>query len=253
VKYASKSIASKWRKTGWMLEDSSLRPFVPETRLFTGANLEAMLGRYAVLYFKPSRGTGGKKITRIERSPAGGYRMKGTGGTRNALSADELYARLKSLTGGKRYLLQRGIDLALTGGSPFDLRVMTQKDGGSWVTTALFAKIGKKGNVVTNYHSGGRVAAFKEAMKGAGYSDSSIGEAYRRLGFLGEAAGACFDRHLDGFREIGLDVAIDKEGRFWILEANTRPQYYPLKNVDRSAYRRITDYAKKYGRGKRRK
>ncbi|QTH45933.1 YheC/YheD family protein [Cohnella sp. LGH] len=253
MKYASKSIASKWRKTGWMLGDSSLRPFVPETRLFGRASLEAMLSRYAVVYFKPSRGTGGKKISRIERIKAGSYRLKGTGGNRSGLSADELYARLKSLAGGKQYLLQRGIDLAHTGGKPFDLRVMVQKDGSQWVTTALFAKIGKKGRVVTNYHSGGKVAGFKKTMKGAGYSESSAGEAQRKLGQIGEATGQCFDRHRDGFREIGLDVAVDKAGRYWVLEANTRPQYYPLKSVDRSAYRRIIDYAKKYGRVKGRR
>ncbi|MFC4598899.1 YheC/YheD family protein [Cohnella hongkongensis] len=249
MKYASKSIASKWRKTGWMLGDSKLRPFIPDTRLFDRKNLESMLRRYPVVYFKPSRGTGGKRITRIERSPGGGYRAKGSGGgQRSGLTGEELYGWLKSLANGKRYLLQRGVDLALTEGKPFDLRVMAQKDGERWTTTALFAKVGKKGKVVTNFHRGGKVAGFRETLKGAGYSDSGIREAYGRLSFLGEAAGACFDRHRDGFREIGLDVAIDRKGRCWILEANTRPQYYPLRSVDKSAYRRISDYARKYGR-----
>ena len=94
------------------------------------------------------------------------------------------------------------------------------------------------------------MSGFKETMKGAGYSDSAIREVHRKLELLGESAGHCFDRHLDGFREIGLDVAVDREGRLWILEANTRPQYYPLKSVDKSGYRRITEFAKKYGRVK---
>jgi len=209
------------------------------------------LKRYSVLYFKPSRGTGGKRITRIERSSSGGYRTKGSGGSRKGLSRNELHAVLKRLAGGQQYLLQKGISLARTKGSPFDVRVMTQKDGRRWITTALFSKIGKRGRVVTNYHSGGGVAGFKPTMRGAGYSDSAISEARRRLGRLGVAAGRCFDRHGKGFREIGLDVAIDKRRRFWILEANTRPQYYPLKPVDPSAYRRVSAYAKKYGRGAR--
>jgi hypothetical protein len=50
------------------------------------------------------------------------------------------------------------------------------------------------------------------------------------------------DRNRKGFRELGLDVAIDKRGRFWILEVNTRPQFYPLKHMwNKQLYQRIGD------------
>ncbi|MGO4373811.1 hypothetical protein AB4Z21_24220 [Paenibacillus sp. MCAF20] len=37
----------------------------------------------------------------------------------------------------------------------------------------------------------------------------------------------------------------------WILEVNTKPQFYPLKKLgDKTMYNRIISYAKQYGRTK---
>ncbi|XID93718.1 YheC/YheD family protein [Paenibacillaceae bacterium WGS1546] len=251
MKYASKSISSKWRKTQWMLNDSRLGPYVPETRLFNRNNLKAMLDRYAKVYFKPSIGSGGNRIKRIDRPSSGGYRVRG-GKSERFRSFDSLYRKLNDFARGDKFILQKGINLAETNGRPFDLRVMVQKPAsGKWRTTVVFSKIGKKGKIVNNYNQGGKVAYFRETMKGAGYSDEKIKRTYDQLSRLGQNAGACFDRHSAGFRELGLDVAIDKKGRQWILETNTRPQFYPLKKLwDKKLYRRIVDYAKQYGRSK---
>ena len=68
---------------------------------------------------------------------------------------------------------------------------------------------------------------------------------------MGVTVGNKFDQHLKGFRELGLDVAIDTEGIPWILEVNTRPQFYPLKNMkNKKLYNRIVSYSKQYGRTK---
>ncbi|MNR59562.1 Tubulin-tyrosine ligase family protein [compost metagenome] len=68
---------------------------------------------------------------------------------------------------------------------------------------------------------------------------------------LGVSVGHNFDQNFKGFRELGLDVAIDNKGKPWILEVNTRPQFYPLKNMsNRKLYKRIVDTGKQYGRTK---
>lgn len=250
-KYASTTIKSKWRKTKWMLRDSRLRPYIPETLQFSKGSLQSMLKRHTVLYFKPTGGSGGNRIIRIVKTSSGAYRLKGS---RNATvsSVDALYHQLKSYSKSRGYLLQKGINLENTNGRPFDIRVMVQKpDSGKWRTTALFTKIGRQGKVVNNYNQGGKVAFLPETLRGAGYSAGKIDYTTEKLSRLGENAGYCFDRHLKGFRELGLDVAIDKSGRYWILETNTRPQFYPLRNkMNKSAYRRILKYAKQYGRYK---
>jgi len=202
------------------------------------------------VYFKPVRGSGGNRIVRIERMRKHGCRLRGRVQLKSANSLDYLHSRLASFAGKKLFILQKGIDLAATKGQPFDLRVMVQKPkSGGWTTTAVFAKIGKRGKVATNYNQGGKLAYLRETLKGSGYSDKRVAETRAKLYRLGETAGKCFDKHGGGFRELGLDVAIDKSGRYWILETNTRPQFYPLRQMrNKRLYRHIVNYAKQYGR-----
>lgn len=53
------------------------------------------------------------------------------------------------------------------------------------------------------------------------------------------------------YNQGGLDVALDSKGKPWILEVNTRPQFYPLKNMkNRKLYQRMVTSGKQYGRTK---
>ncbi|WP_409347314.1 YheC/YheD family protein [Paenibacillus sp. MBLB4367] len=115
----------------------------------------------------------------------------------------------------------------------------------------MFTKIGKPAKVATNYHQGGQLRYFRQTLSGAGFGNSDIVRIEAELKNLGKSVGRLFNGRKKGFRELGLDVTLDKKGRAWILEVNTRPQFYPLKYFrDKSMYRRIMFYTKQYGRKK---
>nr|WP_275422660.1 YheC/YheD family protein [Paenibacillus mucilaginosus] len=241
----------KWGKTKWLLGSKALKPHVPDTKPFTRSGLQTMLQRYpSSVYFKPTRGSGGNGIARIERLASGKYLLHHGEKKRVLTSLGSLHAELKRFAGRRPYLLQRGIHLLKSQGKPFDLRVMVQKTSrGRWLSTGIFAKLGRPGKVVNNYHQGGRIVLLPTALKGAGISKERRDRMKWQLKRMGTHAGRCFDRHRKGFRELGLDVAIDRSRRMWILEINTRPQFYPLKALkDKSMYHRICRYAKQYGR-----
>jgi glutathione synthase/RimK-type ligase-like ATP-grasp enzyme len=248
-KYPSSTVTSKWTKTKWLIADDKLKKFVPKTKLFSRSSLESLTDRYKTVYFKPTNGTGGKDIARIQRKNSL-FTVQIDSKKMKCNSTKDLYTKLKTMAKGSSYLLQQGIDLMTSNGHPFDLRVMIQKpkDKG-WVPSAVFTKVGKKNKVVTNYHQGGKLAFLEETLKAAGYSARGITKAKEKLNHMGVSTGRCFSRHRKGFRELGLDVAIDSKGRYWILEVNTRPQFYPLKYMnDKRMYHRIVKYGKEYGR-----
>ncbi|MCC3371526.1 YheC/YheD family protein [Cohnella sp. REN36] len=249
--YRSATILSKWKKTGWLMTDRSLRKHIPPTRLFKKDHLSSMLSRYSTVYFKPTNGSGGVNIVRIKKVRKG-YHTEGSAGKATYPTIDSLYNKLKRFARGRSYVLQKGIQLARTNGKPFDIRVMVQKTNhGKWVSTAVIAKIGKPGKVATNYNQGGTLGYFRQTMSGAGYSHASANRKESQLKRMGVQAGRVFDRRQKGFRELGLDVALDSSGKPWILEVNTKPQFYPLKWMrDKALYRRILSYAKAYGRSK---
>lgn len=246
----SLSVKNKWKKTKWLLRDPKLRPYVPETKPFSRAALDEMTARYGMVYFKPTDGTGGGGIARIERTSPGKFRVKKDLNLFTEPSPSALFRRLNRIARGRSYLLQKGIHLQKSGGKPFDLRVTVQKTvQGRWVPTAMFVKVGKPGKVVTNYHQGGKLELIERTLARSGYSPARIRKYKDRLKLLGMQTAWCFDRRSPRFRELGLDVALDREGRLWILEVNTRPSYSALKSLsDKSLYRTITRFGRTYGR-----
>ncbi|MDD9268492.1 YheC/YheD family protein [Paenibacillus sp. GCM10023248] len=249
LKYASKSFKSKWQKTKWLLKHRRLRRRIPRTMPFNRKNLRKMLSGYPTVYFKPTGGTGGFGIIRIKRM-ARGYQTKHNTFKSSSPTFGHLYKKLSRFSGRKSYLLQQGIRLAKTKGKPFDIRVMVQKTNeGKWISTAICTKIGKPDKVATNYHQGGRLGALHQTLAGAGYKHDSIVRKKAAMKQLGVAVGKSFDLYRRGFRELGLDVALDTEGKLWILEVNTRPAIYPWKYLKgKRLYRRILSAARQYGR-----
>ncbi|MFC5451033.1 YheC/YheD family protein [Paenibacillus aestuarii] len=249
MKNASISFKSKWQKTKWLLKHRRLRRHIPRTVPFNRKNLRMMLSVFPTVYFKPTGGTGGFGIIRIKRI-ARGYQTKLN--TVKSLSPTQghLYKKLSRFSGRESYLLQQGIQLAKTTGKPFDIRVMVQKTNkGKWISTAICTKIGKPGKVATNYHQGGKLGYLRQTLVGAGYKHASILRKEAALKRLGIAVGKSFDLNRRGFRELGLDVALDTEGNLWILEVNTRPAIYPWKHLKgKMLYRRIMFAARQYGR-----
>lgn len=240
MKYKSSTIKSKWKKTKWLNEDSYFRQYVPHTLPFSKKNLNAMLADYTTVFFKPTDGSGGVNIIRIRKTD-GGYQSQLNTKKTSYSSSSQLYRDLNRFAGSRPYLLQKGIRLAKSNGKPFDIRVMVQKTKqGAWVSTALFTKVGNPNKVATNYNQGG-----------ANFTSAYTQQLESELKGLGVAVGKNFDRHYRGFKELGLDVAVDSNGRPWILEVNTRPQIYPLKTLkDRSLYYKVLSYGKHYGRTK---
>ncbi|OAB33093.1 YheC/YheD family protein [Paenibacillus macquariensis] len=250
-KYRSSTIESKWKKTSWLLTQRNLSKHVPRTRLFQRDNLTSMLSDYSTVFFKPTTGSGGVNIIRIKKVPQGYQtQLKSIKSYYSTINA--LYSKLNRVANRRSYVLQMGIQLAKTNGKPFDIRVMVQKtDKDVWQSTAVFTKIGSPGMVATNYNQGGTLGYFNQTMSGAGYNLNTTKRLEAELKQLGVNVAKNFDRHMRGFRELGLDVALDSTGKLWIMEVNTRPQFYPLKNMkDKTLYRQIVSFAKAYGRYK---
>ncbi|WP_106768705.1 YheC/YheD family protein [Paenibacillus faecalis] len=249
--YKSSTIKSKWKKTKWLLKEEHLRQYVPATLPFNKGNLTSMLSSHSIVFFKPTSGSGGNKIIRIKKKK-NGYQTQYNSSKTTYKTEDKLYKELKRFAGKRDFLLQKGIRLAKSNGRPFDIRVMVQKNNqGNWVSTGMFTKVGKPNKVATNYNQGGSVDYFQKTMAGSGYNQPSVQFMEEKLKQLGVSVGKNFDRHYKGFKELGLDVALDQNGKPWILEVNTRPQFYPTKYLkDKSLYHRLLSFSKQYGRTK---
>lgn len=129
-------VASKWRKTVAFRKSAPLAKYVPATLKMTRASLFNQLNQYRMVYIKPDFGSYGNGVMRVEHGD--GYRYQIGKKIRKFGQFSTMYESILRQTGGKRYLVQKGIHLLEYKGGRFDLRVMVQcASTQSWETKAL--------------------------------------------------------------------------------------------------------------------
>lgn len=122
------------------------------------------------------------------------------------------------------YLIQKYIHARTKDKEPYDIRAHVQKDGnGKWTLTKIYPRIGNKKSILSNISRGGTTVDMhtffsKEfGNKGAHYEAELENLSIELTQHLDKIHGFALD-------ELGLDLAIDKNGRFWLHEVNNGPE-----------------------------
>ncbi|UKS29580.1 YheC/YheD family protein [Paenibacillus sp. HWE-109] len=225
-----------------LLTNEELTRNLPPTILATEANVERMLGKYRVVYLKPSNGTGGYGIFKLSRTEAR-YRLENGTRFRSFTTFKGTYVAFQKAKRKKAYLVQKGIPLLRYQGLPFDLRIMVQRNQQrKWVVTGIVGRVALPNKVVTNYHSGGRPMPVEKLL-------SPFMTKKEQLSYVEslKTLGVRISRHMSGifpnFKSYGVDIGIDKEMKPWIIEVNTRPDKYIFNALsDKRMFRKIQRY-----------
>ncbi|MEK3686023.1 YheC/YheD family protein [Paenibacillus sp. FSL R10-2736] len=258
-------ISNKLTKTRVLAEKPELKRHIPDTRRMSRSVLHAMLQKYQMVYIKPCCGSLGEGVIRVEqRTPAsrgssGGrdsvvtqkctYRYQA--GTRVSTFADydKAYQAIMEETGGKSYLVQKGIRLLTYGGRPFDIRVMVQRNPqGKWEATGAAGRVAHPQKVVTNGSQGGTIYPVEELL-GVHTSLKKHSALITQMNELGVKSAIQLSTAYPALNEIGVDFALDRRLSPWILEVNTAPDPCPFTKLkDTRMLDQMIRYAKAYGR-----
>ncbi|GIP59169.1 YheC/YheD family protein [Paenibacillus woosongensis] len=253
---AIQRVASKWEKTKALNKKDHILPYIPETRKYSLAHLQDMLGAYNMVYIKPDCGTYGIGVMCVEKwkddadeNAALSYKLKFETQTETYPSIEALHQTIKKKIGQKTYLLQKGISLLTHRRRKFDIRALVQKTPQkTWETTAFIGRIAAPNKIVTNHHSGGTVLPIEDLL-GPYLTPAQFNNLYKEMKALGVSAASQLSRKYPRLKEIGLDLAIDENFRVWILEVNTKPALFPFKWLqDKGIYKKVRRYAVAYGR-----
>src|SRR5699024_6514050 len=123
------------------------------------------------------------------------------------------------------YMVQRYIDCRTKDREPYDIRAHMQKnENNEWQITKVYPRIGSKEIILSNISRGGRTEELESFL--ISQFGEQAGKTYnKKLLNLSLDLTAYLDRiHNFSLDEIGLDLAIDETGRFWLHEANNGPQ-----------------------------
>ncbi len=214
-------IANKWLKTNVLLNNPRIARHIPETRKYTAGGLQRMLSKYGGVVLKPVVGTGGQGVIMVEKSK-GGYHLRYRdrkywhGGYQALVSA---FNRIRMK---RSYLIQQRIHLAKIHGRPLDYRVKIVKKDGKWVITAVVGRLARKGLFITNLCQGGTQLMATQSIRQS-LSAAQVKPKRKEMCLLTYLSKDIFEQRFPGVRRLGFDYGIDRNGKIWMFELNTRP------------------------------
>lgn len=246
------SYLNKWQVYKTLSKNPALLRYIPETMKLTEESLTAMLKKYNVLYLKPSNGSLGRGIIKVKKLANNNlkYTIYARGRINgNVESPAKLLSKTRSTRKENLYIVQQGLELAKYSRSVFDIRIIFQKNGqGQWQIGKKLARIAPGRSSISNLSRGGRATRSSVIMKSLFRKKSIIDAKNAEIKALCEMVASELDREAEGrFGELGLDIGIDKNGRIWLIEANSKPrkttETEASKVIMRNTFKRPLEYA----------
>lgn len=243
---------NKWTLFEWLNKTKETKGFIPATKkLSSPFDLAEVIRSHPMVYLKPIRGKAGKGIMKLETGNLGGRfwcKLSVQDNKKSIVAShfnfSKLWTRIKQETASDEYIIQQGIHLAESNERPFDLRVLMQKNElGKWRLTGIGARVAGNGSITTHVPRGGHIDNPERALLTSfGHrktpvlmkklEDTSLIIAKRIEKAAGYALG-----------EMSLDLGVDKDGRIWFFEANSRPMKFDEPEIRRKSLERIIEYS----------
>jgi glutathione synthase/RimK-type ligase-like ATP-grasp enzyme len=244
VVFFGRALRGKWEVYRSVGRYDDLAPYVPDTRRLTGvAVLRHMLAKHRYVFIKPDMGSQGKGVMQI-RATASGLACRGRDSANRPYSA-LVHSVALALSLAKResqrhrLLVQQGLYLNHYQGSTFDIRAVVQKDEtGKWALTGTAARIGQRGSITSNLHGGGRAMRTESLLRLA--FPAQWEDIYAKIQSLCLAIPGALDRELGRFGELGLDLGVDRDGKVWLIEANSKPGRQVFLRIKARDLRRLS-------------
>ncbi|MBA4495252.1 YheC/YheD family protein [Paenactinomyces guangxiensis] len=209
-----------------LIKDDRIRSMLPETVPFHVNRLKEMFQRYPVLYLKPNNGSLGSGIIRVIKGAGNWVYQSATPNgtlTRSTKTLAEMAKLLSRRIGRQTYLIQQGLNLVTFENRQVDFRVLAQKnEQGKWQVTSSVGRIANDQHIVSNLARGGTIRKAADVLADLRHvaNKPTITE-LRRIAL--EISNA-FERLAEGhFAELGIDLALDKNGKVWLIEINSKP------------------------------
>jgi hypothetical protein len=252
--YLNRPIANKLTVHQVLSKNTDIRRYLPATKRYSPTELSNMLQSRSLLYLKPINGTGGRGILRLERLGGGFVRLQGRDRNRklipaSTVSGKQLPSRLSALGVNEKYLVQQGIALKLKDGRVHDYRLLIQKNGsGEWEVTGCSGRVGPPSSVTSNLHGGGKAMPMMSLLRRRYGSEERADTIRREVYQLSRDIADSLEEQYGKLCELGLDIAIDPDGKPWLLEINPKPAREVFRRIGekdtyKKAIRRPLEYA----------
>ncbi|WP_064093960.1 YheC/YheD family protein [Rossellomorea aquimaris] len=238
---------SKWSQYQIMKSVQELTPYLPQTQLATPLSLCNFLSLYNEVVLKPYNGQWGAGVIKVNSLSEGDYELhENRKKTRFSNSSDLLFHLNSHYLSKKGYIVQENIPLSKIEQSPFDVRVMTQKEipEEHWEVTGKLVKIAMDKVFVTNLAKS--LIFLEDALNRIGMNMKQSIDLIAELETLCLLTSQLLEEHFSTVSIVGFDIGIDTYGQLWIIEANLWPDLTIFRMIeDKSMYEKIREKKRK--------
>ncbi len=142
------------------------------------------------------------------------------------------------------YLIQKYINLAQINNANFDIRIVVQKNlEDEWECTGIECRLSSPDLLITNVSLGGKALFIFDALKKSfpKMTFNEIKMMTKKIIDLSIKTAQTLETKDKNFFEFGIDMAIDKDKKLWLIEANVFPSFKGFKSFDMKTYIKIRE------------
>lgn len=222
-------IAGKWSMHRIFYRHKILKHHLPVTVPYVHAGtIKKWLNIYDKAILKPVNGSRGCGIILIEKTNTGGYNAKGRDVVNRMIrhhfdSFSHVILWIKNFIQHRSYLIQQYLDLSDQHQRTYDIRVLVQKnEKGLWQFTGTAVRVGTLHSLTSNLHGGGTAMETITFLKTIFQTKLST-KLYNTICFLSSIIPPYLETYFGRLAELGIDFGVDRNGRVWIMEVNSKP------------------------------
>lgn len=227
------SAFNKWDTFRTLAFFDDTQRLCPETELLQNrAGLIDFLGEHRHIFLKNTWGTWGRDVVSIDAGRFSEIQLSGyiDGRHINLLlpGSGHLWHWIEEHCHRGEWIIQRAIDRQTLDGRVFDFRTVLQKDDhGTWRIPHVLINWAKSGELVSNRPKTSEFLTAEEFHPRWRERKNEFDELTMGVQNVSLLVAEALETRYGRLGELGLDVAVDKHGQAWLLEANAKPYFQP--------------------------
>lgn len=223
-------LKGKWQLAE-LVAQSPLSRYLPHTERYTNMqDALSFIQKYRALVAKPIGGSHGRGIVAIFHK-TNNRPCYVVGRTKGNASLSQTFPTTKQaldwldrFIGTNRYILQPYLHLRTPNNTPFDIRVLMQKDERQvWQMTGMAVRTGNPHSLTSNLHGGGKAEKIVPFLKQLFYDKQTAHRIEKEIVALCQNIPLLIEKKHGRLCELGVDIGIDTRERVWLLEVNSKP------------------------------
>ncbi|QPC45972.1 YheC/YheD family protein [Mangrovibacillus cuniculi] len=225
IAFFNHQYVSKWEVHKVLSTEPSFRAYLPKTEYAQYECIYDFLHEKVSFFLKPAWGSLGKGIHYVEFNQNLSHWLITDGNkVQRYHSIQEACTYLDKLVAKSPHILQQKVSLVTYDDRPVDFRIhLIASTTSEFEVTSIIARVSAKNKIVSNLSQGGELGKSLNVLKSL-FDSEKAKTIYSLMKELSIEMASLLSYELDGsYREFGIDMGVDVNGKPWLIECNIKP------------------------------